>query len=1196
MNKLFSKIAGLSIGLAMAIGVGVAAGSKEVSPVHASPETGFTSATMTAGTNGSSCTVNTYSGIKVGTSSKGGDMSITVPSGATKLVLYAAAWKGVTGLSLNIAKTSGAASATISPSSISLTADTGISNSSPFTLSGTESNYRFELTLANITSDTKYTFTSSAAKRFVVWSAQTKAAETKVTATYVSTYGTLSKSSEQVNSGSSITMPTISNKPSTHEFEGFSDGSNTFAEGASTTISANTTYTAQWVEIKELISITLSGTYPTTFDQGATFSHEGMVVTAHYGDSTSADVTSNATWSGYNMSTTGNQTVTVSYTLASITKTATYGITVNSLPQYELITSAAGLETGAKYIIGNAAGTKFLSTTQNNNNRSAHTLAGTIVDDVVTYETGMEVIKLGGSSGAWTLEATAGTGGALGYLYAASSSSNYLRTQESSSTWTITFSGTTPTLTSQYNSYTHNILKNNGDLFSCYASGQTDVSLYKLVDTSESIAISKSSVSGLKTDSDTSVSITAKNFTPTNISVTYSTANVASITKGTISNKIIPLNIEFTGVGSTTATISVLGGKATYTCTLDITVSAKPNLLRVVQNRAANPLVDITSIELQNGGSARQFAKTNIYVEDTDENPIEIGTISDYVTLSRISGDDCISISGGEITGTSVGTAVVKFELKSLTSVYDTVTVSVIDDCKDSVNSITFNSSLTATQGDSVNTTKVFATRVANTRFGSTETIADSEFLYSYSNNRSGAEAYNVFSYDFSGTTVDPTHKSQIIYVFVTFDEEYSDSFTITVEQFNDPLTAITLTNVTDNKLSVSRGDSFQLEWAYNPENPTDGKEVVFRVDDNTDNIDITVSSSGLISIGSLSNLGEAKVVIESAHNSSISDFVIVSATLESMKYTVSEEESWNLVSDATTLKAGDVVVITGVKNDETLAMGTYSSGNNVKAVVSSPLTVSDGQITAGITEAMIYTLVSGTSSGTLAFKDSTGNYLNVCSSSSNYMHSESSVTANSSFTIDDSGNVYASGSTYSRNYMRFNPNGSNDAIFACYASTSSTGSLVTFYKKSGGDTEITVDATLFNAVHSNFGGQAATYKWDSSCASFDSGSWEDACDALKGITGYSTYKLNRAVGNIAGNEIEQFIAKYDIIIGKTSTDYDFLGRFSSGGINYNTRIDVNPIQLSAKNTSAVIIIVVISSISIAAVGGYFLFRRRKEQ
>ena len=37
--------------------------------------------TLKAGTNGSSCKVNNQNGIKVGSSSKGGDMSITVPTG-----------------------------------------------------------------------------------------------------------------------------------------------------------------------------------------------------------------------------------------------------------------------------------------------------------------------------------------------------------------------------------------------------------------------------------------------------------------------------------------------------------------------------------------------------------------------------------------------------------------------------------------------------------------------------------------------------------------------------------------------------------------------------------------------------------------------------------------------------------------------------------------------------------------------------------------------------------------------------------------------------------------------------------------------------------------------------------------------------------------------------------------------------------
>lgn len=124
-----------------------------------------TAATMTAGTNGSTCTVNGKGGIKVGTSKAGGDMTITVPSGATTLHLYAAAWKGVTGLSLNIS------GATVSPTSIALTADDGISNNSPFTLSGTESNFKFDIALSNITSEKTIQFTSSASKRFVVWGA-----------------------------------------------------------------------------------------------------------------------------------------------------------------------------------------------------------------------------------------------------------------------------------------------------------------------------------------------------------------------------------------------------------------------------------------------------------------------------------------------------------------------------------------------------------------------------------------------------------------------------------------------------------------------------------------------------------------------------------------------------------------------------------------------------------------------------------------------------------------------------------------------------------------------------------------------------------------------------------------------------------------------------------------------------------------
>lgn len=97
---------------------------------------------------------------------------------------------------------------------------------------------------------------------------------------------------------------------------------------------------------KTLQSITLSGTYPTSFMQGEAFNHEGLVVTATYDDDSTSDVTSFATFSGYNLSTTGNQTVTVSYTEGEETATATYGITVGAahgLTDDDPLTVAMGL-------------------------------------------------------------------------------------------------------------------------------------------------------------------------------------------------------------------------------------------------------------------------------------------------------------------------------------------------------------------------------------------------------------------------------------------------------------------------------------------------------------------------------------------------------------------------------------------------------------------------------------------------------------------------------------------------------------------------------------------------------------------------------------------------------------------------------------------------------------------------------------
>lgn len=93
-------------------------------------------------------------------------------------------------------------------------------------------------------------------------------------------------------------------------------------------IVATATYDITVMGVATLTAITLSGTYPTEFQQGDTFSSEGIVVTASFDDETTSDVTSDAVFSGYDTDVLGEQTVTVSYTSNEVTKTATYGITV----------------------------------------------------------------------------------------------------------------------------------------------------------------------------------------------------------------------------------------------------------------------------------------------------------------------------------------------------------------------------------------------------------------------------------------------------------------------------------------------------------------------------------------------------------------------------------------------------------------------------------------------------------------------------------------------------------------------------------------------------------------------------------------------------------------------------------------------------------------------------------------------------
>ena len=227
--------------------------------------------TLTAGTNGSACIVsisgNNYDGIKMGTSKNTGSMSFSVPAGVTTVYIHAAKWKGESG-NLTIARSNG----TVSPTSVTLIADAGVTSDSPFTLSDPSkatTDYCFKLTLESINTETTITLTTST-KRAVVWGVNTVVGASTYTVTYNgndNTSGSVPTDATAYNSGATVTVKgnTGSLARTGYTFGGWNtkeDGSGTnYAAGTGTfTITANTTLYAKWTPIVYTVTWKVNGT------------------------------------------------------------------------------------------------------------------------------------------------------------------------------------------------------------------------------------------------------------------------------------------------------------------------------------------------------------------------------------------------------------------------------------------------------------------------------------------------------------------------------------------------------------------------------------------------------------------------------------------------------------------------------------------------------------------------------------------------------------------------------------------------------------------------------------------------------------------------------------------------------------------------------------------------------------------------
>ena len=1178
MNKLFTKIATAFAGMAMAVGVGVAVSSKNVSAAHAAD----TKVSMTTGSNTVAIKVNWNSagvpssnnGVRMGTSSNAGSATFSIPSGTTKFGFYAVGWNGK-----STTASVSASVGTIATSTASLTSNSAASGTinanATVAITETEENAKKEFTISGVTATSTITLTTSGSnKRLIAWDAYYVTADKTLSSISVSTAPTKTSYLEGEYfspSGLVITRTYTDSTSDTYAYAGHTSEF-TFSPSTSTALTTSNTSvaityggktTSQAITVtapKTPGSVSSSG-QTTTFDAGDTFVYGGTL-TATYTDSTSSTVTPTSFKvgnAGINPTTSGTvitpgtteltrddhngKTIYVLYTENNTTVYTSYIITVNAV-------------SSVTFVGGTDKGDVQNSITKSGITISVPTTAdGTFIrDDNFRVYANKDV----------TIESTIGNIAKIEFTFTTEGYNTLSGSGYTSSGASGTWMGDASSVTLSASSQARITL-----IVVTLAS--TDPLVELTVD-------SATSVSMMKGDTDTNVKVHVANITTKTWSFTFDegestgllTSAYINVSAGAAVSDVHTLTITTKAVGSTTMHIAV-SGTACETA-VPVTVNAKPASMTIDHGDIHEGELEIIT------GEYKQVSFSGL---DTDGNPYSIAAAD--VTPSATSGASYVTLSGSGITGKSQGTAVVRYTLNALTSVYAEVTVNVVDDYIETVGEPTFATGLTDTQGQSPDVS-VFTSRPGTMHSGTSTTIPFENYKFSYDSTYASAEYGDVFSYDFShGTTVDSTHMLQTIYVFCDIDEVAHGSYTVTVEQFNDPLTAITLTNVVNNEVDVNRGSSFQLEWAYTPTNPTDGKEVVFRIDDNTDGIGITVSQTGLINISADSDLGTALVVIESAHKSSIYDYVYVTAALESMTYIVSEEESWTLASS---LSVGDRIAI------------VYENGDTLEQLsgVSSNIGQHTSYTTAGEpSNQYLYTVGSGNVANSYTFSNDDGYlaYTSSSTSSNNNLHLITNPSSNDqlnqvSWTIDFSDytiqNVYNTGRS-----IRYN---TGSPRFCCYMNKGQAAPKI--YKLSGGDTPFNVTEVLFNGVHNNFG-TGKTYEWDATCSEFDENAWLDACVELTEITSYSSYKLNRAVANESGNEIEVFLAKYDNIIRKFGDTHDHLDRFAVGGINHGSITKVNSLNIVSNSGTEVAIIVVASMIGLSTVGGYFFLRKRKE-
>ncbi|MBQ7949215.1 MAG: hypothetical protein IJ284_05575 [Clostridia bacterium] len=306
---------------------------------------------------------------------------------------------------------------------------------------------------------------------------------------------------------------------------------------------------------------------------------------------------------------------------------------------WNLVTDLASLKAGDKVVIAASGYNYALSTNQKSNNRGQAAITKDTTNNTITWD-GEEVqvltLEAGTTAGTWAFNIGSG------YLYAASSSNNYLRTEtalSANSSWTISIATDGVATVTAQGTNTRNVMKynNSSSLFACYLSTYTDakdICLYELytgedsgesggevtVTDADKVAAELRALSfGVEVAADAEVALSTAGATYSEVSIAWNATN------GTITDN----KLAFTGVTTLTAT-ATCGEESD---TKSFTIYRGDSVLTIPQALAlANALSGDSAYKYYVSGTVKNVVNTtygNVYIEDAEGNEIYVYGLED---------------------------------------------------------------------------------------------------------------------------------------------------------------------------------------------------------------------------------------------------------------------------------------------------------------------------------------------------------------------------------------------------------------------------------------------------------------------------------------------------------------------------------------------------------------------------------------